>query len=98
MKRVLVIEDDEDTNQLMTFLLRAAQFEVVGVLSGAEGIQSYHESRPDVVILDIGMPDYNGYIIVAHLKRIDPSARVIALTAYTTAIDRDTALAAGFTV
>jgi DNA-binding response OmpR family regulator len=54
MKRILIIEDDTDTSDLLTVLLTAQRFAVVRAHSVREGIRKYAEERPDVVLLDLG--------------------------------------------
>jgi CheY-like chemotaxis protein len=100
---LLVVEDDEDTRELLKVLLQANGATVRAVGSVPEALSAYDESRPDVLIADIGMPDYNGYTLIGRVRAIDRESRgklvpAIALTAYATAIDRDTVLSAGFQV
>jgi CheY-like chemotaxis protein len=67
-----------------------------------DALSAYDRSRPDVIVADIGMPDYNGYTLIGRVRARDRERGsiipAIALTAYTTAIDRDTVLSAGFQV
>src|SRR6185503_15269900 len=70
--------------------------------SVAEALVAYDRCRPDVLVADIGMPDYNGYTLIGRVRARDRErgniVPAIALTAYATAIDRDTVLSAGFQV
>jgi len=101
--KVLVVEDDEDTRELLRVLFQTNGATVTAVSSVPEALEAFDASRPDVLIADIGMPDYNGYTLIGRVRARDRENRgrivpAIALTAYATAIDRDTVLSAGFQV
>ena len=98
---ILVVEDDVDTRELIRVLLESRGGNIRAASSVPEALAAYDESPPDVLVADIGMPEYNGYTLIGRVrareregnKRMVPA---IALTAYATAIDRDTILTAGF--
>ncbi|PYR97243.1 MAG: histidine kinase [Acidobacteria bacterium] len=98
--RILVVDDDKDTREMLRFILQQAGGHVSAASSVAEAFQSYQSSPPDVIVADIGMPEYNGYALIAliraHDKEVGRTTPVIALTAYTSPADEKTALAAGF--
>ena len=101
--KLLVVEDDDDTRELLRVLLQTNGADVTAVSSVPEALAAYDDSRPDVLIADIGMPEYNGYTLIGRVRAKDRKERgrmvpAIALTAYATAIDRDTVLSAGFQV
>jgi len=95
-----VLEDETDTRDLLGFVLESDGASVVSTQSVPEALEGLKASRPDVVVADIGLPEYNGYAFIAALRREeDPGLRttpVIALTAFATAADRDTAIVSGF--
>src|SRR5262245_17226239 len=97
---ILVVEDDDDTRELLKVLLETQGSAVTAAASVQEALAAYDQSRPDVIVADIGMPDYNGYNLIGRVRARDREhgniVPAIALTAYTTAIDRDTVLSAGF--
>jgi CheY-like chemotaxis protein len=99
---ILVVEDDDDTRDLLKVLLETQGALVNATASVMEALQAYDQSRPDVIVADIGMPDYNGYTLIGRVRARDREkgkiVPAIALTAFTTAIDRDTVLSAGFQV
>jgi CheY-like chemotaxis protein len=99
---ILVVEDDADTRDLLKVLLEAQGAGVTTTASVQEALTAYDESRPNVIVADIGMPDYNGYTLIGRVRSRDRDkgkiVPAIALTAFTTAIDRDTVLSAGFQV
>ncbi|HJQ44019.1 MAG TPA: response regulator, partial [Jatrophihabitantaceae bacterium] len=83
---------------LMTYLLQASGHEVVAAATGSDAIRLAHECHPDLVVLDVQLPDLDGYEVLRQL-RADPvleQVPVIAVTAYAMVGDRDDALAAGF--
>jgi len=99
---ILVVEDDDDTRDLLKVLLQTQGALVTATASVMDALQAYDQSRPDVIVADIGMPDYNGYTLIGRVRARDREkgkiVPAIALTAFTTAIDRDTVLSAGFQV
>ena len=101
--KLLVVEDDEDTRELLRVLFQTNGASVTAVSSVPEALAAYDTDRPDVLVADIGMPDYNGYTLIGRVRARDRESRgkivpAIALTAYATAMDRDTVLSAGFQV
>jgi CheY-like chemotaxis protein len=100
---ILVVEDDTDTRELLRLILEGQGAKVRTASSVPEALTAYDESRPDVLVADIGMPEYNGYTLIGRVRARDRErgnriVPAIALTAYATAIDRDTMLTAGFQV
>ena len=99
---ILVVEDDGDTRELLRVLLEAQGGTVRAASSVSEALTAYDQSRPDILVADIGMPDYNGYTLIGRVRARDRErgrfVPAIALTAYATAIDRDTVLSAGFQI
>jgi CheY-like chemotaxis protein len=97
--RVLVVEDEKDTRDLLGFLLEAHGATTISAENVSDALQIFAKDQPNVVVTDIGMPGYNGYALIAAVRHIKSELRrtpVIALTAYSTPADRDTALISGF--
>ena len=98
--RILVVDDDKDTREMLRFVLEQQAGQVIAASTVAEALEEYKRMSPDVVVADIGMPEANGYalmgLIRAHDQQSGQSTPVIALTAYTSPADRQTAFAAGF--
>jgi DNA-binding response OmpR family regulator len=80
---VLVAEDDEDILLLVTTRLRRDGFEVVAARDGNEALAFAREQRPQVAVLDIGMPGLDGLEVLARLRADDElrDVRVVLLTA-----------------
>jgi CheY-like chemotaxis protein len=98
--QILIVDDDNDIREMLRFVLEQEAGHITAVGSVMEAMESYRQSPPDVVLADIGMPEYNGYALVSLIREQDEatgrSTPVIALTAYTSPADEQTALAAGF--
>ena len=97
-RRILVADDDKDAVLILTTLLREEGYQVRGVHRGAEVLDAVFNFAPDVVLLDIGMPQMSGYEVARKLRERYGSARpaLIAVTGRTRTIDRVQAHAAGF--
>ena len=95
--RILLVEDDEDIRQLLTFTFEAAGFDVVTRSDGQEGLEAAMEEKPDVVILDIMLPTMSGLDICKVLKRDSETEDipVIMLTARGEEVDRIVGLELG---
>jgi signal transduction histidine kinase/ActR/RegA family two-component response regulator len=98
--RVLLVEDDADTLEVITAILRQAGAEVEGATSGNEALARLRESVPDVLLSDIGLPGTDGYELIRLVRSLPPVAGgcvpAIAITAFARAEDARKALLAGF--
>jgi CheY-like chemotaxis protein len=96
-KRVLVIEDNLDSMRSLVMLLKFDGHEAEFAINGYAALKVAERFKPEVVLLDIGLPDINGYDICKWLKQHPAlkQARVIAVTGYGSEADVKKALAAG---
>ncbi|PCC68571.1 PAS domain-containing hybrid sensor histidine kinase/response regulator [Nannocystis exedens] len=98
--RVLVVDDERDTREMLGMLLQRCGVEVLLAGSAAEALQQIVSERPDVLISDIGMPGEDGYMLLERVRRLPRDAGgsipAVALTAYARSEDRTRALLAGF--
>ncbi len=96
--KMLVVDDDRDTRDLLQLLLAARGATVCTASSVAEAVERFSAVRPDVLIADIGMPGEDGYVLVERLRAVDPAAsfKAIAVSGYVGDEDRSRARAAGF--
>jgi signal transduction histidine kinase len=94
MARVLHIEDDPNLRLLMQRVLTAAGHQVIEAETGLEGIRLAKSERPDLVLVDINIPDLDGYEVTLRLRGI-PSLQSTPIVALTAEGDRATSLAAG---
>jgi len=97
MKNVLVIEDNADNMELITFILEANNFRTIRAETGQTGIDLAREHRPDFIILDIQLPDIMGTEVLKRIRssEIGNSIPIIAMTSFAMAGDREKLLKAG---
>ncbi|RPI02544.1 MAG: response regulator [Ignavibacteriae bacterium] len=98
-RKILIIEDNEQNMYLMTFLLESYGFEIVQAYNGRDGIRLAKEFEPKVILLDIQLPDLNGYQVAEELRKDHALAGVpiIAVTSFAMAGDKARAVGAGGT-
>ncbi|HBL18857.1 MAG: hypothetical protein A2X36_01370 [Elusimicrobia bacterium GWA2_69_24] len=98
--RILVVEDDDDTREMLLSVLGHCGARVQGAVSTAEGLAAFASARPDVLLCDIGLPGEDGYSLIRRIRALGKGAGglvpAVAVTAYSTAEDRAQALRAGF--
>lgn len=97
---ILAVDDEVDNLELVQFILEQAGATAICVSSATDALQQLHESKPDVLIADIGMPQMDGYTLIRQIRQLSPEQggqiRAIALTAYAGETNQQQALAAGF--
>lgn len=96
---VLVVDDETDSRDIITFALELAGAKVIAVTSALEALQALILSSPDVLVSDIGMPDMDGYELIRQVRVCSDNHKqipAIALTAYAGDIDQQQAMDAGF--
>ncbi len=81
MPKVLVVDDAQFMRMRCARLLTENGFEVVEAENGAQAIQVYQQHKPDVVLMDITMPEMDGLTALKELRSRHPDARVVMLTA-----------------
>ncbi len=98
MPKILVVDDNAVSRELLRYVLKPLGFEIVEAASGLEALQRIAEVRQDVVLLDLDMPGLDGYDVLREIgcKPEWAGLRVVAVTAYAMQSDRDKAIAAGF--
>jgi CheY-like chemotaxis protein len=99
---VLVVDDDEDTLELMTTALTSRKAKVTAVCTAGEAINVIKNHRPDVLVSDIAMPGEDGYGLIAKVRSMDTDSATaipaVAITAYAKDEDRRRALESGFQI
>lgn len=98
IRRVVLIEDSEDLRGLLRELMAFCGHEVRVAGSAQEGIALIESCRPDVAIVDIGLPDMDGYEVARRLRSspVAQGVHLVAVTGRADAQDRLDAIAAGF--
>ncbi len=94
--RILVVEDEADARDLIETMLSVEGATVVTASSAEEALAQLQEVEVDVLLSDIGMPDYDGYWLVEQVRKGWPNLPAIALTAFTRREDVQRAHQAGF--
>ena len=98
--RVLLVEDNPDTLEMLKFIFDECGAEVITATSVNEALEALDRLHPDALISDIAMPDRDGYDLIREVRSREPDQGglipAVAVTAYTRAEDRVRALAAGF--
>jgi len=97
--RVLVVEDDEDTREVLTLGLELQGAEVRGVGSADAALRAVKEFSPHVILSDIGLPDEDGLSLIRKLRQLPASSGRIpaaAVTAFTLSDDGEEPIRAGF--
>lgn len=80
MARILVIDDEDQTRNMLLQVLQRAGHEVVTARDGSEGLQLYHTTLADLIITDILMPEKEGLETIIELRREFPNVKIIAMS------------------
>ena len=86
MARVLVIDDDPTIRQLMARMLTMEGYEVLDAFDGEDGIQQFQENDVDLIVTDWEMPRKDGGDVIREVRRREPAAKIIVVTAHQPAI------------
>lgn len=98
-RRILIIEDNDDAREMLALSLRLHGHTTHEAPSGREGIEVAARMAPDVVLLDIGLPDIDGYEVACRLRALlGRRVSLVALTGYGQPEDRGRTAEAGFDV
>ena len=82
MISVIVVDDDRDTVEVFCEYLAIKDIKVLGRgYDGRAAVDLYKQHKPDVVLLDVMMPDYDGFYGLENIRKIDPNAKIIMVTA-----------------
>lgn len=95
--RILVVEDNMDNYELVRFILERAGYDVFLAVNGRDGVAAARLQKPDLILMDLGMPEMDGWLATEKLKADDATKSIplYALTAYTLPGERKRAMAAG---
>ncbi len=97
-RRVLIVDDNEDAANSLALLLKLGGHETASVYTASDALQRAAAFRPDVVLLDIGLPGMDGYEVAQKLRELPGlrNIRLVAVTGYGRSDDRLRAREAGF--
>jgi DNA-binding response OmpR family regulator len=78
--KVLIVDDEPDTVEIVEQMLKSRGFEVAHAYDGDEALQAAHRLKPDLIVLDVMMPEQDGWLVCAKLKAIEPAPKIIIFT------------------
>ena len=82
MKKVLIVDDTKFMRNILAGILKKKDLEIAGeAVNGREAIEKYKELRPDIVTMDIIMPEIDGIQAVKEIMKIDPNAKILMCSA-----------------
>ncbi len=96
-KRILIVEDDMDNYEFVRFVLERAGYDVFLAVNGRDGVSAARLQKPDLILMDLGMPEMDGWIAAEKIKAEDATKSIplYALTAHTLPRERLRAMNAG---
>jgi DNA-binding response OmpR family regulator len=80
MSKILVIDDEESIRSLLDTILRRKGYNVILAEDGRKGIELFRQEQPDVIVLDLKMPEMDGLAVLQEIRRANSSQPVIVLT------------------
>lgn len=97
MKRALIVEDTEDNMELISFILEGKGYQTLKAVNGEQGVAITLQERPDFILLDIQLPDIDGYEVLKRIRSSEANGDIpiIAMTSYAMTGDKERLLAAG---
>ncbi len=97
MKTILLVEDNEMNRDMLARRLRRRDFEVIMAVNGVEAVEKAREAKPDLILMDLGLPLMDGWEATSRIKADETTADIplIALTAHALEKDRQRAFDIG---
>ncbi|SEK24141.1 Response regulator receiver domain-containing protein [Maribacter orientalis] len=94
---ILIIEDNEQNMYMLSYLLEQSKYTIIKAYNGKDGLKLAHENHPEIILIDIQLPDMDGYEICNKLSHngLPKSTVIIAVTSYAMGGDKEKALEAG---
>src|SRR5512136_1630702 len=86
-KKILIVDDDPDLVEAVTMILESKNYDVAAAYGGIEGLQKARTEKPDLIVLDVMMPDKDGYAVCKELKT-DPKMKSIPILLLTAVVSK----------
>ena len=96
-RKILLVDDDKDLLRGMGLSLRACGYDVVSAQDAVTAVSTARNTKPDLIVLDIGLPGGDGFVVMERLSRLPNFIPVIVVSARETGPNRQRALDAGAT-
>ena len=99
MKKILVVEDNEKNMYLIWFILKSNNYEVIKAATGEEGVALAIQEKPDLILMDIQLPDIDGLEATKRIRKSEPGKKtpIIAVTSFAMSGDRERLIKGGCT-
>lgn len=94
--RLLLVEDNEGAREMLAEFLELEGLEVATAVNGIEAVEMFKKLRPEICVVDIGLPDMNGYDVAKHIRESGDQTLLVALTGYGQEKDQEQVRDAGF--
>ncbi len=97
MPTILIIEDNEQNMYMLSYLLTQNNYNIIKAFNGLDGLKLAHENNPEIILIDIQLPDMDGYEICNKLRYngLPKNTTIIAVTSYAMGGDKEKAIEAG---
>ena len=95
MPRILIVDDNEDNRDVLSRRLQRKGFEVTCAAGGQQAIEQAGSDRPDLILMDMNMPELDGWEATSRIRQDGITVPIVAITAHAMAGDREKCLAAG---
>lgn len=81
MTRVIIIDDNREATEMLCEYLVISEMQVLACgYNGKDAVELYKKYNPDVILVDLPMPEFDGYYAIENIKKINPEAKIIVLT------------------
>ena len=94
-KPIILVAEDTESNYLLVSAILRDDYQLEWAHNGIEAVDLYQKLHPDVILMDIHMPDMDGLLATKKIRELDKKVPIIAVTAYAFDADRRNAIAAG---
>ncbi len=97
MPRILIVDDNEDNRDVLARRLQRRGFDIATAIGGREAVQQASDDAPDLILMDMNMPELDGWQATGQIRANGVTVPIIALTAHAMQGDRERAIEAGCT-